>query len=371
MKYVGIDLHTNRFTCCFLDEEGHKRIKTFELNKKDIALFLDSVDVYKTRVLVEATVNTFAFTGLIKDHVKEVIVANTFELKNISFTSKKTDKVDAYKLARILKAQIMSGEEQIHPVVVPPEHIQDLRALFTTYRLLRKQIGITKNRIHSLLKQNLKPFTKEYIFGKKSRKKIRVLCKDSSILYYQINFLFDQLEQIELQVVQLKDKIKEEGHYYLKEIDILTSMRGISVFTAIAIISDIITVKRFSNSKKFASYLRSAPKVESSNEKTIIKSTNKAGRKVSITLLSQALNHYRDASPNVKRWYDRLRIYKKAGVVRMGLCRRMITEIYQMLKKEEYHYFRDKSNHTKKMDEYCKFLLHIGVLNSEYIELSA
>ena len=100
MKYVGIDLHTNRFTCCFLDEEGHKRIKTFVLNKKDIALFLDSVDVYKTRVLVEATVNTFAFTGLIKDHVKEVIVANTFELKNISFTSKKTDKVDAYKLAR-------------------------------------------------------------------------------------------------------------------------------------------------------------------------------------------------------------------------------------------------------------------------------
>ena len=73
------------------------------LNEKDITLFLDSVDVCKTHVLVEATVNTFAFTGLIKDHVKEVIVANTFELKNISFTSKKTDKVDAYKLARILK----------------------------------------------------------------------------------------------------------------------------------------------------------------------------------------------------------------------------------------------------------------------------
>jgi hypothetical protein len=61
-------------------------------------------------------------------------------------------------------------------------------------------------------------------FGKKRRTKIRVLCKDNSILHYQKNFLFDQLEQIELQVGLLKDKIKEEGHYYLKEIYIQTSM---------------------------------------------------------------------------------------------------------------------------------------------------
>jgi len=152
----------------------------------------------------------------------------------------------------------------------------------------------------------------------------------------------------------------------LKEIDILTSMKGVSVFTAIAIIADIISVKRFPNSKQFASYLRSTPKVDSSNEKTIIKSTNKAGRKVAITLLSQALNHYRDASPSAKRWHDRLRQYKKAGIVRMGLCRKMITEIYQMLKKEEYHYFRDINNHRKKMDEYYSFLKKSGFEFKEY-----
>lgn len=370
MKYVGIDLHTNRFTCCYLDEEGNKEIKTFNLDEKDLELFIGSVNKL-TYVLIEATINSFAFVKRIEEHVKEVIVANSFEIKNISFTNKKTDKVDAYKLARILKSQIMSGEEQIHPVVVPPQSIQDLRALFTTYRLLRKQIGAVKNRIHSLLSQNLKPFTKEYIFGIKSRKEIRVLCQDNTLLDFQINFLFDQLEQLESQVKALKAKIKEAGCPYLKEIDILTSMRGISVFTAIAIMADIITVKRFSNSKKFAGYLRSAPKVESSNDKTIIKSTNKAGRKMTITLLSQALNHYRDASPSARRWHDRLRQYKKAGIVRMGLCRRMITEIYQMLKKEEYHYFRDEDNHRKKMDEYHKFLIDQGILISEYNQYSA
>jgi transposase len=64
-------------------------------------------------------------------------------------------------------------------------------------------------------------------------------------------------------------------------------MSGISVMTAIAIVADIIDISRFKNAKKFAAYRRSALRVESSNEKIIIKSTNKAGRKVSITLLSQ------------------------------------------------------------------------------------
>ncbi len=156
--------------------------------------------------------------------------------------------------------------------------------------------------------------------------------------------------------------IKESASCYMKEINILTSMRGISIFTAIAIITDIINVNRFPNSKNFASYLRSTPGVSSSNEKAIIKSTSKAGRKQSIVLISQALNHFKDSNPRLHRWNDRLRIYKKPGIVRMGLCRRVITEIYQMLKKEEYHYYMDEQNHSKKMTEYKLFLDQRGII---------
>ncbi len=166
MKFIGIDLHTNCFTCCFLNKLGGKTLATFTITDQGIEDFVSKADLEST-VIIEATCNSFAFAKLIKPFVKDVIVANTFELKSISFTDKKTDKVDALKLARILKSQILSGEEQIHPVVIPPEQIQDLRALFTTYRLERKQVVSVKNRIHSLLKQNLYPFTKEFIFGKK------------------------------------------------------------------------------------------------------------------------------------------------------------------------------------------------------------
>jgi hypothetical protein len=128
------------------------------------------------------------------------------------------------------------------------------------------------------------------------------------------------------------------------------------VVAAIAIIADVIDVSRFRNVKHFASYLRSTPRVESSNDKTIIKSTTKAGRKLSITLISQSLNHFRDGNKGLNQWYEKVKIFKKKGVVRMALCRKVITEIYQMLKKEENHYFMNPVLHKKKMEGYRKFL---------------
>jgi transposase len=355
MKYVGIDLHTNRFTCCYLsDDSKTKSIMTFDIDFSGLKSFYSTIDK-DTYILVEATINTFSFASLFRDMVREVIIANTYQLKSVGIPGKKTDKLDASKLAEKLKAKVVSGVEQIIPVTIPPKEIRDLRALFATYRTLRKEIGRTKNRIHSLLKENLYPFTKEYIFGKKARKEIRTVSNDS-VLSFQINLLMDTLEHLEDAFENLVIKIKTAGAIYMKQIEILTSMSGISVIAALAVISDVVNISRFKNSKHFASYLRSAPRVESSNDKTIIKSTTKAGRKLTITLLSQSLNHFRDNNKKLEHWHEKLKVFKKKGVIRMALCRRVITEIYQMMKKEEYHYFRNPALHEKKMAEYRKFL---------------
>ena len=355
MKYVGIDLHTNRFTCCYLfDEQGKKQTETFELDQEGLRGFYKTIDK-DTSVLVEATINTFAFVSLFKDLVKEVIVANTYQLKSVGIPGKKTDKLDAFKLAEKLKAQAVSGVQQIVPVIAPPKEIRDIRALFATYGTLRKEIGRTKNRIHSLLKENLYPFTKEYIFGKKTRKEIRGIT-GYTVLSFQINLLMDTLEHLEEAFDKLVIEIKKAGAVFMPQIEVLTSMSGISVITALAVIADVFDVTRFKNAKHFASYLRSVPRVESSNDKTIIKSTTKAGRKLSITLLSQSLNHFRDNNKTLCRWYEKTKVFKKKGVVRMALCRRVITQIYQMLKKGEYHYFRNPVLHEKKLLEYSRFL---------------
>jgi transposase len=126
--------------------------------------------------------------------------------------------------------QVTSGEELIKPVYISEQSVQSLRALFTTYNMLKKQIGQVKNRIHSILKQNLCPFTKEYIFGKNSRSKIKAI-ELEEIAKYQIGLLFAELEYLEGKMDEMEDKIMSAGEVYYREIDILTSMKGISVLT--------------------------------------------------------------------------------------------------------------------------------------------
>ncbi|MEW5816512.1 MAG: transposase [Spirochaetota bacterium] len=133
-------------------------------------------------------------------------------------------------------------------------------------------------------------------------------------------------------------------------------MKGISVFTAVALIADIATIERFENARHLTSYLRRVPGVDSSNETTNNLKTNKFGRKLSVSLLSQALNHFRDSKPQLHRWYEKKVADKPKGTLRLALCRKVFTAIYQRLAKKEDHYFRDIENQTKKLKEYNKLL---------------
>jgi transposase len=359
MNFIGIDLHTNRFTCCYRDERRSDRpqdrvMKTFDLNEAGLAAFYATL-TEDTYVLVEATITTFSFVRLFKDRVKEIIIGNTYQLKQISLARNNTDKIDADKLCQALKAQVLSGVQQIVPVTLPPPEIQELRSLFSAYRLYQKQNTQLKNRIHSLLKEQLYGFTQEEIFDRKSREQIRGI-SDNPVVSFQINQLMGRLERDEGDVEALKERVLLAAEPYMAQITILTSMKGVSVFIAIAIIADIIEASRFKDSKHFTSYLRSAPRVANSNTTVKNRGTNKMGRKLSATLLTQSLNHVMNSSGKLRRWYDRLCEYKKAGLVRTGLRRRVFAEIYQMLKKGECHYGRDPVNHEMKMGQYRRFL---------------
>jgi transposase len=329
-------------------------MKTFELTEGGLAAFFATL-TRDTYVLVEATITTFSFVRLFKDRVKEVIIGNTYQLKQISLARNNTDKIDADKLCQALKAQVLSGVQQVVPVTLPPVEVQELRSLFSTYRLYRKQNTQLKNRIHSLLKEQLYGFTREEIFGKKSREKVRGL-SGNPIVKFQINQLMDRLERDEEDTEALKERVLLHAGPFMKQIDLLTSMKGVSVFIAIAVIADIIEVSRFKDSRHFTSYLRSAPRVANSNTTVKNRGTNKMGRKLASSLLTQSLNHVMDSSGKLRRWYERLCEYKKAGLVRTGLRRRVLAELYQMLKKEEYHYDRDVRNHERKMAAYRRFL---------------
>lgn len=351
--FVGVDLHTNRFTTFYITPK-ERYLKTFELS--DLDKFLATIDK-NTFVSVEASCNTFKFCDRVKRVARAVIVANPYKLRLISMVNKKTDKVDAEKLAMFLKNHVLGGEELIEPVYVPDQSIRNLRSLFVTYKNIQAQVVMTKNRIHALLKQNMILIKTSDMTSKVGRKRIKLRCAENQDIYFQIEILFDTLDAHEKTKSALADQIYRSAKSFRKEIDILTSLPGISVLTACALIADIGDIRRFKSAKKLASYLRSAPGVDSSNEVTKIKKTSKFGRRLSIELLIQAVTHFKNAHPNLAAWHAQMVERKKSpGKVRIGICRKVICQIFHMLTKSEYHFYRNETLHREKMEIFDRFV---------------
>jgi hypothetical protein len=84
---------------------------------------------------------------LFQHMVKDVVIANTYELKQISLPGATRTRLTHALLCRTIETRVISGEQMVSPVTIPPKEIQDLRGLFSTYRLLKKQIVQLKNRI--------------------------------------------------------------------------------------------------------------------------------------------------------------------------------------------------------------------------------
>jgi transposase len=56
MIFLGIDLHSNNFTCCFIHEDGAKEKRTFAITPDSLNEFYRYLDK-NTAVIIEASTN--------------------------------------------------------------------------------------------------------------------------------------------------------------------------------------------------------------------------------------------------------------------------------------------------------------------------
>ena len=350
MTLWGIDLHTNKFTACFFNpaKKQKRTTRTYPLSGKGFRRFLSLLGK-EDYIAIETTGNSFWFYEQVKHYVKECFVLNTNKIK---LEGNKTDKIDSSKILDYLCYYLLiAGLEEMPNVFVPSKEVQELRAMFSTYRLSKKINTQLRNRIHSILKQNgivVKRGIMESKIGRQKILEIR-LPGDWDI---QIISLMKQLEIVITECDNLKDMIIIKGYkLFKKEIDLLITIKGFSPFTSVAFMADVVDIERFKSAKKICAYLRTAPKVKSSNNTTHIKSINKASRSLTCSLLTQSVNHIKTAGPYLDSFYTRLRAGKSAGKSRMALIRKVIVSAYYMLKRNQEFRWQEEKNVERKRVE--------------------
>ena len=358
MRFIGIDLHNDSFLVVIIDAENNL-IEKYVVkigNRKQFRKFLQSLGK-EDYVAFETTTNSFWLYDQIKNLVKAVYIIDTHKFFPNKKMHKKTDFKDGLKMAKELRRFVLfNGDDVDFPTVyVPEKEVQELRSMFSTYNLLTKQKTMAKNRMRSLLIQK-GIYIKGTIYTANMRNRILNSSISKSTIA-QLQVLYNEIDYIEKELKVLKDEILVQGEYFKKEIDIITSIKGVSVFTAIAIMTDIANIDRFENAKKLCSYLRSAPGIEKSNNTEKMKSVNKQSRKLAITMLMQGIWHTYNSNPYLSSVFFRIKGgKKKSGKARVAVARKIFQGIFNMLKKGEYFYWKDDKNHQKKVRGYENFL---------------
>jgi transposase len=345
-RSIGVDLHPDCFnTAEIFMKTGEIRHEKYKI-RTDMDKFasgLTSDDI----VVVEATTNTFAFTRRIEKLVRKVIIVHPGENQDIIRSNKKTDRIDAQKLAKLGMDIILSGRS-VKLAKMPDENIVRLRSLFTTYELISKKVTMTRCRIHSLLTGELQPRVKEDIMADSKRKEI----EDGEGLSYesriQIRMLYMELDMYYSQIQELRDEIENFARFWPEEMRILISLDGFSILVALALKADYDEIGRFKNGKHLASLLRVAPTVESSNGKTIYGPVNKSSRHLALGFILQIEHHYYDRNEHLKQWRDGKIRHKSRGKIRIAIARKIIMCVYAMLTKKELYRYRNPINFARK-----------------------
>jgi transposase len=194
--------------------------------------------------------------------------------------------------------------------------------------------------------------TKSNLGGKKYRNELLSKHPLKKMWIIQMVCLLNILETIEIEKKQLKEIIVYNGYkQFPKEVTKLISIKGFSPFTSVALMTDICTIERFTNSKKFCSYLRTAPKVTASNNTVHLGKINKRGRTLTCSLLTQSVIHIGNANQHFINFKERLQKGKKACTVRIAIIRKILTSAYHMLKNNEVFRGVDKKSYKRKLME--------------------
>ena len=324
-RFIGVDLHKNSFTVCYMQKKGEHSLKTFRVNPSDVETFKNTL-AKQDEIAVESTGNTGYFAREVKESVSKVRIINPIQFKIISESVKKTDEHDAVTIARYLSKGL------IPEVRMRSKDEAKLGSLIGTRDKFVKLRTTLKNKIHNILNASGIVTTKEMFTSDKALERVAAMDLDDADLF-EIRIIVDQIKSLNKSIDVINKELIDRG----KKLDGhkgLTSITGIGDISATVLLNTIGDVDDFGDDKKLAAYFGIVPRVAVSNETSHYGKITKRGNKIARTVLVQSTlvairyNHY------LRHFYFKLKAKKGSGKAIIATSRKLLTIIYRTLKND-------------------------------------
>jgi len=320
-RYIGIDLHRNRFTCCVRLQNERTYLSQWEL--ADLPKFVKKLRS-SDEVAVEITSNARLLHDAVAAHVARVVVVDSNQFRVISRSVKKTDPNDARLLALYLSKGLLPE------VRMKNKQQARVASLTQTRDTLVKQRSALKNKVNNILSAQGLNLPKEALSSEKRLDEVLSLPFDE-LLLVELRVMVDQIRSLNKSTAELDQAIAKasselEGHTSL------TSIKGIGATTSAILLSVIGDVNDFSDEGRLASYFGIVPRVSNSNQTERSGRIHKRGSKLGRTALVQSALIAAHYSPYLKRFYEQVKARRGAGKAIIALARKFLGIIYRTLK---------------------------------------
>jgi len=324
-RAIGVDLHKNNFTACFMQKSGKYQLQVFKVSQKDIIEFKATL-TKQDEVAVESTGNSSYFTREIEDKVRTVKIINPIQFKIISNSVKKTDEHDAVTIARYLSKGL------IPEVRMRSKEESRIASLISTRDKFVKLRTILKNKIHNILNANGIVTKKEFLSSDKALKDILTLDIDSSY-QFELRVIIEQLRSLNKSIEEISEELSKKGRN-IKGHKNLTSITGIGDISATILLNTIGNVDDFKGDDKLAAYIGIVPRVYVSNQTSHYGRITKMGNKIARTALVQSTLIAIRYNMYLRSFYFKLKAKKGSGKAIIATARKLLTIVYRTLKND-------------------------------------
>ena len=310
MVYVGIDVSKSTFVVAYSSAKTSKTA-TFKNTTKGIYEFIKTISVSEHHCVLEATGNYSALlVYMLSESGFIVSLENPLKIKSFSrvmLSVVKTDEIDARLIA-------LYGEKmQPAPYKLRSKTILVLKQKRTVLRQLKKQLVATRN-----LKGSMEVLP---VFDSKCKKTIEKT----------IEFLEKQIKNMEEELASL---VQNE---FKKQMDLLTSIKGIGVTLATALIITTGGFTYFDNAKQLTRFLGLSPTYQQSGTSVNIKGhINRNGDPTLRSQLYVAAFSSLRCNAECKACFDRLRSNGKPGKVALiAVANKLVRQAFAVVTQEK------------------------------------
>jgi transposase len=324
--FVGIDLHKRYAQVAVLDDAGEivEEVRVRNANLDEFAQRYAGATA-----AIEATSNYYHVHDTLSEYL-DVVVAHPGKLKLIADSDKKTDRVDAKELARLVRLN------SVPESYVPTDEIREARALVRGRQTLVEDRTKFVNKIHGVLAdtgitRKVKPLSVE---GREFLRELSLPAPWDELLASYLDIidtLTEQMDQIEALI--------EDRAGSLKETQLLMTIPGVSYYSALLIYAELGEVDRFDSHKEVVRYMGLNPTIRESGDSRIEGGISKrgSGRVRWILVQSTYSAVYTSEDEYLSRFFNRLdsRMNSKKAIV--ATARKLLVSMYYMLDREEVY----------------------------------